>query len=136
MGREDQQKFQEATVKHWNVWLENDAVDVLDLNGSWEVEQKLTETNELDRIVDSRLVLTDKNDGLRTDTQWLPLEPSARLVIPGFKVKEHLEGTVRRDAPTGNRNSQHLLFTLCGGKSHVANCKRRCQSRFLEGRPL
>jgi hypothetical protein len=56
--------------------------------------------------VKAQFLLTDKNDCLRTDSKNIPLEGSARIAIPGHKVKENLEDTIRRDALTGSRNSQ------------------------------
>ena len=80
-----------------------------------------------------RFVLTVTNDGQRTEENPLPLEASARLVIPGFRVKENLEGTIRRDAPTGNRNSQHALFILAGNNKSWRLAKGDVSSAFLKG---
>ena len=80
-------------------------------------------------------MLTDKNDGLRTETKDLPLEASSRLVIPGYKVKENLEGLIRRDAPTGSRNSQHALFVLAGCRPKWRLAKGDVRAAFLKGDP-
>ena len=128
--------FQKAADKHWKTWLENDAVRVLSPEETAQVRKKLKADGEEDRIVRGRFVLTDKNDGLRTDTIELPLDASSRLVIPGYKVKENLEGLIRRDAPTGARNSQHALFILAGCRRGWRLAKGDVRAAFLKGDPL
>ena len=130
------QKFQAAADKHWKTWLENDAVRVLSPTESEKVRAQLRATGEEDRVVKGRFVLTDKNDGLRTDSADLPLDASSRLVVPGYKVKENLEGMIRRDAPTGSRNSQHALFILAGCRPKWRLAKGDVRAAFLKGDPI
>ena len=80
--------------------MENDAVKVLSLEESLAVRKRLAKAGELDRIFTPRFVCADKNDDVRTDSCPLPPEPSARLVVPGFKDRANLDGQIRRDAPT------------------------------------
>ncbi len=121
--------------KHWKVWLENEAVKVLTVDESKKVKEDLRRSGEEDRIIKARFVLTDKNDGLRTESKWLPLEPSARIVVPGYQVRENLEDTIRRDAPTGARNSQHGLFILAGCNRRWRLAKGDVRAAFLKGDP-
>ena len=135
MNEEKRREFQKAAEKHWAVWLENEAVRVLSASETARVREELRQKGEEDRIIGARFVLTDKNDGLRTESKWLPLEASARIVIPGYKVKENIEDTVRRDAPTGSRNSQHALFILAGCHPSWRLAKGDVRAAFLKGDP-
>ena len=65
-----------------------------------------------DAIMRLRWVLTDKAAALRTKERDLAVEASARLVLPGYKDRANIQGELRRDAPTGSRHAQHLLFTF------------------------
>ena len=133
LNEEKRRIFQKAAEKHWQIWLENDAVRVLSKEESAKVQKELESVGEQERVVRGRFVLTDKNDGLRTESYYLPLEASARLVVPGYKVKENLEGTIRRDAPTGSRNSQHGLFILAGCHRSWRLAKGDVRAAFLKG---
>ena len=96
-------------MKQWNTWLENGAVRVLTMSESKTKRAELKKKGNENRVVASRFVLTDKNDGLRTELVDLPLDASARIVIPGYKVKENLEGksdeTPRRATGTASMPS-------------------------------
>ena len=117
MSPEDRKGFSEAAVKGWLVYVENGAVEVLDMKRSQQIHQRLAQAGETSKIMKLRFVMTDKNDGLRTESRWLAKKYSSRLVVPGCKDKLNLEGRLRRDAPTGSRLAQHLLFC-------VAACNR------------
>ena len=57
----------------------------------------LANKGELDRIPIPRFVLTDKAHGLmglRTASNPLPVEASARLVAPGLRDRANLEGEI------------------------------------------
>ena len=100
--------FAEAADTGWRVWVDNDAVEVLDEKTSKSVRDRLRRSNELHKILTPRFVYTDKHDGLRTESHQLPLRANARLVVPGFKDPGGYE--VRKDAPTASRTSQHMIF--------------------------
>jgi hypothetical protein len=104
--------YRKAAAEQWQTWLDNGAVQILTPEASARVVREVTHRNEMDRILQFRFVLTDKNDGLRTEDNPLPIKASARIVVPGFKDYANLEGELRRDAPTGCRISQHLLFSV------------------------
>ena len=82
-----------------------------------------------------RFVLTDKADGLRTETNNLEKRPSARLVVPGFRDTANLEGKLRRDAPTGSRLAQHLLFILAAWHVDWKLISGDVKAAFLKGDP-
>ena len=74
--------------------------------------------------------MTDKHDGLRTQSCPLPLKASARLVVPGYKDSSCY--SVRKDAPTGSRLSVHLLLTYtAANKWHLMSAD--VKSAFLKG---
>ena len=101
----DKSLFQNAAGNNWGAHTSNDACRVLSEDETQNVLDDLVCTDRLDLILDGRFVLTDRNDGLRTESNPLPVEASARLVFPGFHDPYHLDGNLRCDAPTGSRNS-------------------------------
>ena len=135
MGPEDRKLWSEAATKGWQTYLENEAVQVLDMKRSAEVRRELAQKGELDKIMRPRFVLTDKADGLRTETNNLEKRPSARLVVPGFRDTANLEGKLRRDAPTGSRLAQHLLFILAAWHVDWKLISGDVKAAFLKGDP-
>ena len=134
MTEGEKQLWSRAAAKGWAAYVENNAVKVLSLEESLAVRKRLAKAGELDRILTPRFVCTDKNDGVRTDSCPLPPEPSARLVVPGFKDRANLAGQIRRDAPTGSRLSQHLLLCMTswmGSAWSLLSCD--VKSAFLKG---
>ncbi|CAJ1414999.1 unnamed protein product [Effrenium voratum] len=127
--------FREAAVKNWKAYVDNNAIKVLSLQESRAVKRELARRGELDRILQPRFVLTDKHDGLRTEGNPLPLLASARMVVPGFRDRANLEGRLRRDAPTGSRISQHLLFIMASAHPGWALISADVKSAFLKGDP-
>ena len=63
------------------------------------------------------------------------MEASARLVLPGFKDRALLEGNLRRDAPTGSRIAQHVLFTFAASNKDWSVCSADARAVFLTGDP-
>lgn len=92
--------WHEAAAKQWKAFTDNAAVHIHSPSESRKVEQTLASQQAIDRIMQSRYVLVDKNAGQRTETNELPLRASARIVIPGIQDPDLL--SLRRDAPTGN----------------------------------
>ena len=133
MSAEDKKGFSEAAIKGWMVYLDNNAVEVLDMKTSGEVRRQLAKEKALDKIMQPRFVLTDKNDPLRTVDNPLPRLYSARLVVPGFRDRSNLENKVRRDAPTGCRISQHLLFCLGASRPSWYLLSGDIKSAFMKG---
>ena len=110
----DKSAFHSAALDGWNVWVNNQAIEVLSPEESARVRKRLRQTNQQSRILVPRYVMTDKNDGLRTERHPLALKANARLVVPGYKDASAYE--VRKDAPTGSRISVHLLLTFTAAK--------------------
>ena len=101
--------FKPAAEKGWLVWTDNQALEELSLEESKKVMASLQTRGELHRALRPRYVYTDKNDGLRTENHRLPIAPPARLVVPGLRDIDSY--TVRKDAPTISRLSQHMILT-------------------------
>ena len=125
----------EAAVKGWNAYIDNNAIEILSMEESRRVYNELAKQQELDRILVPRFVCTDKNDGLRSASHPLPVKPSARMVVPGFKDRANLEGQLRRDAPTGSRYAQHLLFIIAAFHETWALISADVKAAFLKGDP-
>ena len=104
--------WREAAIKGWNVYTDNNAIQGLSVAESQKIRKGLAKRNQLDKILQPRFVLTDKHDGLRTESHPLPILASSRLVMPGFKDRSNLGGRLRREAPTGSRMARHILFSI------------------------
>ena len=136
LSEEDRTKFREAAGEQWDKWMENGALKILSLDESRAVLQDdLERRGELARVLTPRFALTDKNSAHRTPTNQLPLKASARIVVPGFRDLENLRRQLRRDAPTGSRQAQHVLFSLAA--CHPSWFLRGADVRaaFLKGDP-
>ena len=135
MSEETRDKFRVAAKEQWDKWLENEAVKVLSLEESEGIYQELQRKGELERILQPRFVLTDKNAALRTPTNDLPLKANARLVVQGFRDLANLQGELRKDAPTASRIGQHIL--CCVSAFYVKWRLWSCDVRaaFLKGDP-
>ena len=135
MDEAKRELYRAAAQKQWQLWLDNQAVRVLSPAETAQKRRELCGRGEEDRVLQLRFVLTDKNDGHRSADRPLPVEASARLVVPGFKDRANLEGELRRDAPTGNRNSQHALFLYAGSHPEWQLCSADVRAAFLKGDP-
>ncbi|CAK9100240.1 unnamed protein product [Durusdinium trenchii] len=128
--------FRVAAEAGWSVWETNEAVEVLDDKTSQRIRADLKAKKEDCKILTPRWVFTDKHDGLRTKENNLGLKANARLVVPGFK--DVLSFSLRKDAPTASRLSQHLVFSYVASyfKDHgwrLMSCD--VKSAFLKGDP-
>jgi hypothetical protein len=77
--------FTEAAKDAWQIWPDNNAVDILSKDECVAIRQRLARNNEKHKILTPRYVFTDKNEPLRTKANPLPLRARARIVVPGFK---------------------------------------------------
>ena len=68
MSEHQKKLWGEAAVTGWKAYIDNSAVEVLSLHESSRIRKELSRRGELDRILVPRFVLTDKHDGLRTET--------------------------------------------------------------------
>ncbi|CAJ1401481.1 unnamed protein product [Effrenium voratum] len=135
MNADLKNQFREAAVKGWKAYVDNAAVEILSMEESRKVQEKLMRANEQDKILRPRFVMTDKNDGVRTSARPLPVLPSSRLVAPGFRDRANLEGALRKDAPTGSRIAQHLLFNITASRPEWALMSADVKAAFLKGDP-
>ena len=135
MSEHQRQLWGDAAVAGWKAYVDNSAVEVLSMPESNRVRKELARRKELDRILVPRFVLTDKHDGLRTESNPLPVKASSRLVVPGFKDRTNLEGQLRRDAPTGSRFAQHVLFCIAALHGSWNVISSDVKSAFLKGDP-
>lgn len=135
MSPQQKKLWSEAAEKGWKTYVDNNAVQVLSMAESNAVRRDLARRGELDRILQPRFVLTDKHDGLRTASHPLPVLASSRLVVPGFKDRANLEGSLRRDAPTGSRLAQHCLFCVASFHTSWAIISADVKAAFFKGDP-
>lgn len=136
MNAEQRKLWGEAATKGWLAYIDNRALDVMSLEESRKVRQRLALAGELDKILQPRFVLTDKHDGVRTASHPLPVKASARIVVPGFRDRANLEGNLRKDAPTGSRLAQHFLFCVAAFHTEWALMSADVKSAFLKGDPF
>ena len=69
-------------------------------------------------VLDSRFVLTDKNEPTRGDKSLAehPVIARARLVTPGYSDLDNLEGRLKKDAPTLPQEALAFIFQLAASK--------------------
>ena len=110
------------------IWPDNNAVEILSLEESEKIRNRLARDNENHKLLTPRYVFTDKNEPLRTKNHPLPLRARARIAVPGFN--DLLAYTLRKDAPTGSRVSQHFLLALTASYN-VKKMGRRLAWRLM-----
>ena len=133
MSAAQKAEFKVAAEKGWQVWVDNDAVEVLKPHQAKKVWRELKLKQETHKVLTPRFVFTDKNDGLRTSEKDLPLLASGRLVVPGFRDVTAYQ--IRKDAPTASRIRQHLVMVLtsCNFKHGWRLWSADVKSAFLKG---
>ena len=127
--------FRNAARVQWDTWVQNGAVHVLSLEESKAVQQELERKGEGERILQPRFVLTDKNAAHRTPANNLPIKPSARLVVQGFRDLANLRGELRKDAPTASRTAQHMLCAIAAWHPSWSYLSADVRAAFLKGDP-
>lgn len=141
MTPEEKKAFHIAAKDAWQVWEDNQAVEVLSIPESEAIRSRLRMNKEVGKILTPRFVFTDKHSGLRTAERPLPLKARARVVVPGFR--DVLSFAIRKDAPTGSRLSQHMLFILTASNNKAVKGEKNAwrlvsadvKSAFLKGDP-
>ena len=139
MSETEKEAFKEAARQAWAVWEENDAVEILTPEESSRVRRRLAGAHEGSKILTPRYVFTDKHEGLRTAENPLPLRARARVIVPGYK--DVFSYSLRKDAPTGSRVAQHLLFTFTASHARASKESEKLwrlmsadvKSAFLKG---
>ena len=127
---EQKEAFRQAAAVGWQVQVDNDAFQVIPEPEATRIKTRLKASGQLHKILVLRFVFTDKNDGILSDSNPMPLRANARLVIPGYQ--DETAYGLRKDAPTATRTSQHLLFLVAaadGWHLWAADIK----SAFLKG---
>ena len=86
-----------------------------------------------DRVMQSRFVLVDKNEGKSTAENPAETQASARIVIPGCADPYVLD--IRRDSPTACREAINVLlaFSASNGREKLALLTADVQAAFLKG---
>ena len=76
--------FLEAVSKQWNAWQENAAATVIPPAEARVIWRTLRKQGLQERVMQSRFVLVDKNEGKSTAENPLDTKTSARIVVPGY----------------------------------------------------
>ncbi|CAK9096528.1 unnamed protein product [Durusdinium trenchii] len=122
--------YRQAAETGWKVQTDNGAFEILTDAEAHKVRARLKAAGQLNKILTPRYIYTDKNDGLRSDSNPLPLLANARVVIPGYQ--DETAYAVRKDAPTSSRCSQHILFITAAAKGWTL-WSADVKSAFLKG---
>ena len=104
--------YQAAEDKQWAARLQHDAVRVMGIEESMQLE----DTIDPARILPSRFAYRDKNSGLRTagsEFAGLPLKAKARLCVGGHLDPDLPSRALRTDAPTVGRLALNLFIVVC-----------------------
>ena len=117
MTKEQKIEFKKAAGKGWAAWEMNGAVEVLSPEETKLVLRQLRNKNGTYKVLTPRFVYTDKSDGVRTEAHDVARQASARLVVPGFR--DVTSSTIRKDAPTCCRTTQHLILIYTSCKYHL-----------------
>ena len=65
--------FHDAAMEAWQIWPDNNAVEILSLEESEKIRIRLARDNENHKLLAPHYVFTDKNEPLRTKNHPLPL---------------------------------------------------------------
>lgn len=98
--------FEQAIAKEWDQWQKMEACRVV----SPEEAQSVDPT----KIIGARVILTDKNESLRTEANPLPIEAKARMVVRGDEEAQKDE--FRKDASTGSNLGAALVSQITASK--------------------
>eukprot|EP00439_Symbiodinium_sp_Y106_P045755 s2167_g5.t2 len=108
--------FRAAEDKQWKEHMDHDALAVLSVEESIEVEA----TTLRERILTSRWAYRDKALAQRRTKPETPWRPKARLVIGGHEDPDLAGGNVVSDSPTVARATLILLLQICCSRSWTA----------------
>ncbi|CAE7658216.1 RE1 [Symbiodinium sp. CCMP2456] len=101
--------FRTAEDKQWSEHMEHDALEILDVERSREVEATVPKA----RILSSRWAYRDKSLAQRRTKPETPWKCKARLVIGGHEDPDLAGGRVVSDSPTVSRATLILLLQIC-----------------------
>ena len=125
--------FLETVSKQWNALQENAAATVIppaEAKVNWRTLRK---QGLQDRVMQSRFVLPDKNEGKSTAENPLDTKASARIVVPRCVDPDVLD--IRRDSPTACREAINVLLAVGAstGREKWALLTADVQAAFLKG---
>ena len=66
--------FHDAAMEAWQIWPDNNAVEIISLEESEKIRSRLARDNENHKLLAPRYVFTDTNEPLRTKNHPLPLQ--------------------------------------------------------------
>ena len=110
------EEFRAAEDKQWKEHMQHDALEVLDVGCSREIEN----TVPRGRILSSRWAYRDKNLAQRRTNPGAAWRPKARLVIGGHEDPDLASGRVISDSPTVSRATLILLLQICCSRAWQA----------------
>ena len=100
----------EVVSKQWNAWHENATATVMPRAEAKVIWRTLRKEGLQDRVVQSRFVLVDKDEGKRTAENPLDTKASVGIVVPGYADPDVLD--ISRDSPTACRGAIHVLLAI------------------------
>ena len=106
--------FLEAVSKQWNAWQENAAATMIPPAEAKVIWRTLRRQGLQYRVMQSRFVLVDKNEGKSTAENPLDKKASARIVVPGYAGPDVLD--IRRDSPTACREAINVLLAISASR--------------------
>ena len=106
--------FLEAVSKQWNAWQENAAATVIPPAEAKVTWRTLRKQGLQDRVMQSKFVLVEKNEGKSTAENPLDTKAFARIVVPGYADPDVLD--IRRDSPTACREAINVLLAISASK--------------------
>ena len=125
--------FLDAVTKQWNAWQENAAATVIPPAEAKVIWRTLRKQGLKDRVMQSRFVLVDQNEGKSTAENPLDMKASARIVVPGYADPDVLD--IRRDSSTACREAINVLLAISASKEREkwASLTADVQAAFLKG---
>lgn len=124
---EERELYIAAEEKQWKEHVQFEVVRALSL----EESQKVIETVDPKRILNSRFLYKDKNHAKRKLDKQVPPKPKARLCVAGQWDPDLGHVEMSTDAPTVPRHAI-ILALQKGSSTRLASQRRGHQSRLLE----
>ena len=112
-GREKLLIF-EAVSTQWNAWQENAAATVIPPAVARVIWRTLRKQGLQHRVMQSRFVLANRNEGKSTAKNPLDTKASARIVVLGYANPDVMD--IRRDSQTVCREAFSVLLAICARK--------------------
>ena len=120
--------FRAAEAKQWGEHINHGALEVLSLQESLAVRDRVRP----ERILPSRYAYRDKNLGRRRADPSVPWKPKARLVVAGHLDPDLATGTMLTDSPTVSRAGLTSVLQICASYGWKA-AAGDIQAAFLNG---